>query len=318
MVSNGAGRGREAARPREIPRSGWRDILLRVKDDISKNNLSMIAAGVAFYALLAIFPALAALVSIYGLIAEPADVQSQLQAVGGILPQEAQRIIEGQLTRVVTSSGTALSLGVALGLLLTVWSATAGTKALMTAMNFAYEEQETRSFLKFNALALALTLGGLIIGVIVIALVVAMPALLGSLGLGSLAQTLVSLLRWPLLAVVAMLALAAVYRFGPARRNPKWRWVTWGAIAATVVWLVGSIAFSIYIANFADYNKTYGSMGAVIILLMWFYVSAFVVLLGAALNAEMEHQTEEDSTVGRPRPMGKRGAHVADTVGEAP
>ncbi len=311
-------RGRAATQPSQIPPKGWRDILLRVKGEVSQDNVSIVSAGVAFYALLAIFPALAALVSIYGLWADPSQVQQQLATVNTLLPGQAQGILNSQLGKVTEHANTALSLGAIGGVLLALWSATKGTKALITALNIVYDEEEKRSFLKLNAVALGLTLGAILFAVIGSALIVALPALLGYFGLQEHARLWIAGLRWPLLALAVIVALAVLYRYGPSRDEPRWHWVSWGAIAATVLWLLGSALFSFYVSHFGSYNETYGSLGAVIILLMWFYLTAFVVLLGAELNAEMEHQTGEDTTEGEPQPMGKRDAYVADTVGKTP
>jgi membrane protein len=313
-----AGRGRQAARPRDIPSRGWRDILFRVKDEMARDNLSMIAAGVAFYGLFAIFPALAALVSIYGLIVEPQDAQQQIAQLQGVLPQDARSIVEEQLTRVTSSAQGALSLGVLGGLLLTLWSAGRGTKALIEALNIVYDEDEKRGLIKLNAIALALTLGIVLFVVAALALVAILPPLLAGLGLPEAVQAWARWLRWPILAGAFMTALAVLYRYGPSREEPRWRWVSWGAAAATLLWIAGSVLFSWYVANFDSYNETYGSVGAVAILMMWFWLSALIVLLGAELNAEMEHQTERDTTTGAPEPMGRRGAYVADHVGEVP
>lgn len=310
----GEARGRSAGRPSEIPRRGWRDILVRVKDEIAADNIAMAAAGVAFYALLALFPALAAAISIYGLIADPAEVQRQIKAASAILPQEVQGLLHEQLTRIAGQSSGTLGFGLAFGLALALWSAAAGVKALITALNMAYDEEEKRRFIVLNAVALALTLGAILFGLLALTLVVALPAVIGLLGLPGTLETLVRLLRWPLLAAAILLALAVLYRFGPSRDRPRWRWVSWGAAAATLLWIVASILFSWYVANFGSYNETYGSLGAVVILLMWFYLSAFVVLMGAELNAEMEHQTARDTTEGEPEPMGRRGAQMADRV----
>lgn len=310
-------RGRAANRPGQIPTSGWRDIVVRVKDELTDDNISIVAAGVAFYALLAIFPALAAMVSIYGLVANPGDVQQQFTAFGGILPPEARALLSEQLGKIAGQAGATLSIGVIVGLLLTLWSATKGTNSLITALNIVYDEQEKRSFLKLNALALSLTLGAIILAVLALGLIVALPALLGKLGLPEGMQTLVSLLRWPLLALAVMSGLAVIYRYGPSRKEPRWQWVSWGAVVATLLWLAGSALFSFYVSNFGNYNETYGSVGAIIILLMWFYLTAYIVLLGAEFNAEMEHQTQQDTTEGEPQPMGERGAYVADTLGKA-
>jgi len=313
-----ADRGRGATQPRQIPQPGWRDILLRVKYQLDKDNLSLIASGVAFYALLALVPALTAFVSLYGLVMESTDVEGQLSLVTGILPQEARQILTGQLQNIVASSDTALSIGALFGMLLAVWSATKGTAALITALNIVYGEAEGRGFFKLKAITLLLTLGALIFGILTLSLVAGLPALLGILGLEDETRLLVSLVRWPALGLFIIVALSILYRFAPDRSQAKWRWVSWGAVAATALWLGGSALFSLYVSNFASYNETYGSLGAVVILLMWLFLTAYAVLLGAELNAEMEHQTKKDTTTGAARPMGERGAYVADTVGKRP
>ncbi|MDQ2696771.1 MAG: YihY/virulence factor BrkB family protein, partial [Pseudomonadota bacterium] len=314
----GQGRGRSAERPGDIPRKGWRDVLLRVKDELSEDNISIVAAGVAFYGLLAIVPALAAMVSIYGLVADPADVQEQLGKLTGFIPGEARQLLDQQLSQITSHSETALGIGVIGGLLLTLWSAAKGMKTLMDALNVVYDEDETRGFVRLNATALLLTLGAIVLAVAAIVLVVALPVLLGNLGLGDTTKTVVSLLTWPVLALLVIIGLAVVYRYGPSRSKPRWQWVSWGAVAATLLWIVASVGFSFYVANFGSYNETYGSMGAVVILLMWFWITAYIVLLGGELNAEMEHQTARDTTDSGGRPMGQRGAYVADTLGESP
>lgn len=313
-----ARRGRSATRPREIPAKGWRDVLFRIKDQLSKDKLTIVSAGVAFYALFAFVPALTALVSIYGLIADPADVQQQLSALSGFMPAEAQALLNDQLKTITAHSQTALGAGVAGSILLAIWGATKGLKTLMEALNVVYDEEEKRGFLKLNAIALLLTLGAVLLGVLAIGLVVALPALLGNLGLGSGARAWIAFLRWPLLAFFVMLGLAVVYRYGPSRSEPRWHWVSWGAVVATVLWIVASLGFSYYVSNFSSYNETYGSLGAVVIFLMWLFITAFIVLLGAELNAEMEHQTRADTTEGGRQPLGQRGAYVADTVGRSP
>lgn len=317
-LARGEGRGREADHPRNIPAKGWRDILLRVKDETSKDNISMIAAGVAFYLMLAIFPMLAATVSIYGLVADPADVQRNFEAVAGVIPEEARSIMVDQLTAVTSASGGQLGFGVVLSIALTLWSASRGVVAMITALNIAYDEVEQRSFIKLNAIALALTLALIVFMIVTLAVVIGLPVVIGYLNLGETIEWAIRLARWPILAVAIILALAVLYRYAPDRDAPRWRWVSWGAVVATAIWLLGSVAFSVYVSNFADYNKTYGAMGAVIILLLWFNLSSFAVLLGAELNAEMEHQTARDTTKGAARPLGQRRAYVADTVGHKP
>jgi membrane protein len=312
------GRGRRAERPQDIPKPGWRDVLVRTKNEISGDHVSMIAAGVAFYGLLAIFPAIAALISIWGLMFDPRQIEQQIAQVSSVLPPEAASIITDQARKIASNAGAGMSIAAIGGILLTLYSAAKGMKALIEGLNIIYDEEEKRGFIKLNLVALALTLGLIAVMIVSLGLIIVAPALLGSLGLGSTVEALVTYLRWPILFVVAIVGLAVLFRFAPSRNQPRWRWVSWGAAIATALWIIGSIAFSIYVRNFGSYNETYGSLGAVVILLMWFWVSAFIVLLGAELNSQMELQTAEDTTRGRPQPMGRRGAHVADTVGESP
>jgi membrane protein len=312
------GRGRDAATPSQIPRSGWRDIALRIKDQVSKDNVDIVAAGVAFYALMAIFPALIALLSLYGWFADPAQVEQQVTSLTGVMPQNVQSLLTTQMRDIASGAESTLGVGAIAGFLFTLWSASKGMKALFTALNIAYDEEEKRGFITFNALAIVLTLGALVFGIVAFALIAVLPALLGHLGLQAIASVAVSLVRWPLLAVAVMVALAVLYRYGPSRDKPQWTWVSWGAVVATVLWLVTSILFSVYVSNFGSYNETYGSLGAVVVFLMWLYLSAFIVLIGAELNSEMEHQTTRDTTRGAEQPMGQRGAQKADTVGESP
>ncbi|MEK8090377.1 YihY/virulence factor BrkB family protein [Thermithiobacillus plumbiphilus] len=311
-------RGRSAQVPQEIPKPGWRDVLLRVKASISDDNLSITAAGTAFYLFLAVFPGLAALVSLYGLLADPVDVQNQINSLVGILPRDALATLNQQLTSITSHSGSALSLGFVSALLLTLWSATGGVKALITALNIAYHEHEKRGFIRLNLTAIGLTISVLLFFVFALMLVVVMPIIFNFIGLGWVVEIALRLLRWPLLAGIVMVLLAVLYRYAPSRGEPRWSWVSTGAVVATLMWVAGSLGFSFYVENFANYNKTYGSLGAVVILLMWFYYSAFIILLGAELNAEMEHQTAKDTTTGKPQPMGERDAYVADTLGKVP
>ena len=314
----GHARGREAGRPKDIPAQGWKDILWRVKDQIKEDRLSIIAAGVAFYGLLAIFPGLIALVAIYGLAFDPQQVEQQAQALSGILPPQAADIILGQLHDLTTTSSTALGFGAIAGIVLALWSASAGMRTLMEALNVAYDEKESRGIIRYYGTALLLTLGAIFGLILAIALVVALPVVLKFLGLGDAMQWLVSLAVWPVLVLLMLLGLAIVYRYGPSRDQPRWRWVSWGAVIAMVLWVIGSALFSLYVTQFGNYNETYGSMGAVVILLMWFLLSAYAILIGAEFNAEAERQTEKDTTKGREEPMGRRHAHAADTLGESP
>ena len=311
------GRGREADKPSEIPKKGWKDILIRVKDEISDDNIDMIAAGIAFYGLFAIVPGLASLVSIYGLIADPHDLPKHFETVASLLPKEAAGLINEQLERVANAEETSLGFAAIFALLLTLYSATKGIKAIFTGLNVAYDEEEKRGFVKYNLMAFLFTLGAVISVIVALGLVVALPAILKFLWLGWAAEWIVTIMRWPLLAGFVVLGMAILYRYGPSRDEPKWQWLSWGAVMAAVIWIVGSMLFSLYVTYFENYNETYGSLGAVLLLLMWFYISAFVVLAGAELNSEMEHQTRKDTTKGPEQPMGQRDAIMADTVGEA-
>ncbi len=312
------GRGRGAERPSEIPPPGWRDVLWRVFEQIGKDNVSMIAAGVAFYSLLAIFPAITAFVSLYGIVADPAQVQQQIQTLAGVMPADAVALIGDQLRSVASARTSSLGLGALVATLIALWSAGAGVRALMTALNIAYQEDEKRGFIRFYLVAFAFTVGLMAAAILSLLAVVALPVALQFLPLGGLAQVLITGLTWLILALVMVIGLGAIYRFGPSRAPAKTRWVSWGAVAAVGLWLLASLGFALYAANFANYSATYGTLSAVVALLMWFWLSAFVVLLGAELNAEMEHQTARDTTTGRPRPMGERGAFVADDLGKVP
>lgn len=307
-------RGHQAEKPREIPKSGWKEVLKRVKDELTRDNIGIVAAGVAFYFFLAIFPALASIISIYGLVTEPAQVEQQLAEVTAALPEQAHQMLEERLKSIADQSEGALGWGVALSILLSLWSANKGTKSLFKGINIAYNEKNERSFLQENGLTLLFTLGGIIFGIICIALVVAFPALVGNMGLPETVQTIISWARWPLLALILIFTLAMVYKYAPVRTNTQFKWVSWGSVTATILWVAGSLLFSWYVNNFGNYNETYGSVAAVIILLLWFNLTAYTILLGAEINSELEYQTEKDTTVGKPKPMGDRGAKKADYV----
>ncbi len=276
----------------------------------------MLAGGVAFFAFLAIFPALIAALTLYGLVAEPAQVAQQVESLAGALPQSAQPLITDQLGAVAASSDGALGIGLVVSLLAALWSASSGTGNLIQAINLAYDEDETRGFLKLRATALLLTVGALVFVLVALALVAVVPALLDALPLGPVATVLAQVVRWTLLVGVVIVSLAAVYRVAPDRDAPRIRWASTGAIVATVLWVAGSVAFSLYVDNFGSYNRTYGALAGVVVLLLWLYLTSYVVLLGAEINAEAERQTERDTTRGRPVPMGERRAVAADEVAD--
>ena len=315
-------RGRGADRPSDIPAKGWKDILWRVWQQQGEDNISIIAGGVAYYALLALFPAIAALVSLFGLIADPTTIEAQIANLEDLMPAEALQILSDQARSVASAPSNGLGWGLIIGLLLTLWSASRGTNSLITALNIAYGESEKRNFFYLILLSYGLTVAALLFVILTLALIVAVPAAINLLGLNETPIAIAAgFARWPILAIAVMFALGVLYRVAPSRRDAKWRWVSWGAVAATALWLLGSAGFSLYVSNFGSYNETYGSVGAVVILLLWFNVSAYVILLGAELNAEVEHQTARDTTVsendGAERPMGERGARMADSVGSA-
>lgn len=309
-------RGRTASDPTQIPIPGWKDILVRSWGEVSANNIFLAAGGVTYAVLLALFPALAALVSIYGLLLDPVQVEKQVAALSHILPPESTQMIGQELHSLVTASNGSLSISAGVSLLFALWSASRGMSGLMTAFNIAYGQRETRGFFKFNLVAIGLTLGALIGGTVIIALVGVLPAAIEFLGLGALTRWLLLVLEWPLLIAVVMVGLAMLYRYAPNRLMPRWRWVSPGAIAATVLWVLGSLGFTIYVTHFNSYNKTYGALGGVVIMLTWLYLSSFVALFGAVINAQSERQTKADSTVGPSKPLGERSAYAADTVGE--
>ena len=311
-------RGRIADKPSDIPSKGWWDIGWRVYSGIQDDRLLLIAAGVTFYGLLALFPATAAFVSLYGLFTDPAGINAQLNLASGFLPEGALQVIGDQVTRIAAQGQGTLSLTFAGTLLLSMWGANAGTKAIFDALNIIYKEREHRSFLALTWHSLVFTLGGLLMVLVALVGIVVVPIALKLLGLaGSTAPALMSFLRWPLLYVALLLALACLYRYGPSRERPQWRWVTWGSAIAATVWLIGSLVLSWYVTNFGNYNATYGSLGAIIGFLVWMWLSTIVVLVGAAINAEMEHQTARDTTESGGKAMGNRGARMADEVGEA-
>jgi membrane protein len=316
--SNGDAAGREAKRPSEIPSRGWFAVLKRVKAEVKEDNVTLLAAGVAFYAMLAIFPAIIAVVTVYGMVADPAQVESQVSEFAKSLPSGADQLLTTQLENVTSAGRQSLSIGLVLSLLAMLWSASSGVQGLVKGLNLVYDERESRGFLKLRGLSLLLTLGAILMAVVAIALVAVFPAVIGDLGLGQAGELAASIARWVVLALLVLSALAVLYRHAPDRANPRWRWVSGGAVVALVLWLLGSIGFSWYVDNFGKYNQTYGALAAVIILLLWLFLSAFVVLLGAELDAETERQTARDTTTGPERPMGERDAEVADTLGESP
>ncbi|MGH8327623.1 MAG: YihY/virulence factor BrkB family protein [Steroidobacteraceae bacterium] len=312
------GRGRGARTPSEIPRAGWRDILLRVWHRIGEDNLSLVSAGVALNTLLAVFPAMAVLASVYGMFASPAEVAKEIAPFYGILPHDAASLIQTQLEALARPRNQTLGIGAIVSFVVSIYYSSQGVSALMSATNIAYSERERRSFIKLILVAIGFAVGAVIGFVLMLLLTLAVPLALQRLPLPGFVSMAALVLRWILLWLFAVFGLAIVYRYAPSRENAQWRWVTWGSVVAATLWLVASILFSLYVRDFGSYGRTYGALGSVIVLIMWFYLQGYAIVLGAEFNAEAEHQTAVDTTRGPPAPMGERGAHVADTLGQRP
>ena len=323
-TSSGAGdskgsrdpRGRDAETPSQIPARGWKDILWRLWEEVSEDRVTLIAAGASYYVLLALFPTLAAFVSLYGLVADPMTISQHLSYLAGIVPQGGLDLIRSQLESLVSQNQSSLSISFLVSLGLALWSANSGVKTLFEALNIAYGEKEKRSFIMLNLQALAFTLGAMLVVMLMIIAIGVIPAVLAFLQIGQFSKTLIAIARWPIAFLVIATGIALLYRYGPSREKAQWRWITWGSAFATIVWIAVSIGFSYYLQNFADYNATYGSLGAVIGFMIWMWLSVAVIMIGAELDAEMEHQTAKDTTDGEPKPMGERGAAMADTLGK--
>jgi membrane protein len=309
--------GRHASTPSEIPARGWKDILLRVYANVSKHRILSLAAGMTYYSILAIFPAIAALVAIYGLFADPTTIARHLDQLGGFLPGGALEVAREQLTRVASKGSQTLGLTFVIGLGISVWSANAAMKSLFDTLNVVHGEEEKRGFIKLNTISLGFTAGGVVFVAAALGAIVAVPVILDYVGLSNAGGLLLRVGRWPAMYLVITFALAVIYRYGPSREEARWRWITWGSAIAALLWLAVSGLFSWYAANFGKFNETYGSLGAIIGFMTWLWISAIVILLGAEIDAEMEHQTAQDTTTGSPKPIGVRGARMADTVGAA-
>lgn len=304
--------------PAEIPPGGLWNVLKRTYAEVTNDHVMLVAAGVTFYALLALFPALAAIVSVYGLFADPATLQDHLAGLEGILPGGALSIIRDQFEALAANGASSLGFAFALGLATSLWSANAGVKAIFEALNIAYEEQEERGFVRLTLVALCFTVGGLMFVAFALVALIGLPIVLAAIPLGDTLETMLSLLRWPALLIAVAVLIALLYRYGPSREPAEWRWVSWGSGAAAILWVLFSALFSWYASNFGSYDATYGSLGAVIGFMTWIWISTIVVIICAELNSELEHQTVADTTTGPDRPMGARGAEMADHAADAP
>jgi membrane protein len=305
-------RGRSADSPTDIPPKGWTDILKRTFAQVKSDNVPVVAGGVAFYVFLSLVPALLAVILVYGLVADPQDVGRQINDYITALPKEAQQTILDQLRDISRQDTGGLGVGLVVSIVAAIYAASKGMQGLVAALNVAYDEEETRKFVKLRLTTIGLTLAVIVGGAVGVGGMVLLGAV--AQDLGTAGEVALSILRWPLLAALLMFALAALYRFAPDRDRAKWRWVTPGAVVATVLWVLGTVAFSIYARVAGNFTETYGSLATVAVLLLWLLLSAYVIILGAELDAETERQTVRDSTTGPRRPLGRRDAYAADTV----
>lgn len=280
--------------PKRIKGSGWKNILINVKDRIAEHNLTIVAAGVAFYSFLAIFPALVAILSIYGLAVDPQQAEQQISQLSGMMPKEAFSIIKERIENLVSTSGGTLGWGTILGILVSLWSANAGTKSLFTGIEIAYNTKNNRGLIKQNALTLVFTLCAIITLLFSLTLIVVFPAIVHMLGLPDNIDSLISWLRWPLLAAIVIFVISMMYKFAPDRKSPKVKWVVLGAAVSTFLWLIISWGFSFYVSNFGNYGEMYGSISAVVILMLWLFLTSFIILLGAELNSQTEYHAEKE------------------------
>ena len=310
--------GDQAELPTQIPPKGWWQVPRRAFKESYADNVGILAGGIAYAAFLAIPPALIAGMSLFGLVADPATIAQQAEGVLAALPESAQPLIRDQIVSLTQTSSGALSWSLVISILLALWSASSGTSSLMTGINIAYDEQESRNFIKLRGTALLLTLGAIIFVLLTLALVAVVPAVLNALQLGTFINVIVQIVRWVLLVVLIVVALAVVYRLAPDRDAPQFKWTSVGALVSAVLWVVASLGFSLYVNNFGSYNKTYGALAGVVVLLLWLYLTSYIILLGAEINAESEKQTKQDTTTGPPVPMGERRAEAADTVADPP
>ncbi len=279
----------------------------------NENELMSEAAGVTFYALLSLVPAITAVVSLYGLVSDPHSISTQLDALSGVIPSGGMEIISEQVKR-LAASPSGLGVGLFVGLATALWSANAATKSMFSALNDVYGEKEKRSFFRLLAMSMAFTVGGVVTMILGLVLVVVLPVVFKAIGLDTTFSAAITYARIPVMLAVIVAALALLFRYGPARKPPRWRWVTWGGVFGAVAWILISVGFSWYVSNFGSYNKTYGSLGAIVGFMTWIWLSTTVLLLGAQLNAEMEMQTARDTTTGASKPLGGRGAEAADRV----
>jgi membrane protein len=310
-------RDRDAANPAEIPVVGWKEVALRVKGKIAKDRVGLLAAGVAFYGLLALFPAITAVIAITGLLIEPSQIIAQLNSLSGLMPEEVITIMTKQVTSVAGSRQGGLGFAAIIGLLIAFYSASKGMASLIQGLNIAYGMEETRGFIERMLVTFALTLvliAGLICGLIA---TLAVPAILAFVGMGPVVAILINAALWIGLIALTIMGLSILYRFAPSRDAPKWKWTSVGAVVGCALWIAASASFAFYVSNFGYYNQSFGTLAGVVVLLMWFWISAYIILMGAELNAELEAQTCADTTVGRDKAIDTPHADKSDNLGTA-
>jgi membrane protein len=308
--------GRHATQPGDIPWKGWRQVLRRTYLEIISDRISLIAAGCAFYATLALFPTITMLISVYGLVFDPKTVEPQLQMIQELLPPAAFSLIAERVHSLVSQEKATLGFSVLVSTVVALWSSATGTKSMLSALNLAYEERERRSFFRFQVIGLTMTMCGILGAILTLLILVLLPMAIEFVGLDVYSKALFRVASFGLLIAFVMASLSLLYYFGPSRQSARWQWITPGSSVATVLWLASSVLFSLYVGHIASYDTSYGPIGAVVGVMMWFWISAYAVLLGAELNAELELQTTEDTTTGPAKAFGERGAFVADHVAD--
>jgi membrane protein len=307
----------EPLKPNSLPKGrmprlrdlGFKDYIALGKSifaQIGEDRVTSVAGGVTFFGLLSLFPAITAFVSLYGLMADPATIQSHLELMQSMLPASSLDIIRAQVVSISSTPTSALSVAGIIALLIAFWSANGGMKALLSALNVAFFQRETRGFFRLNLVAMTFTLGGLLMVALMLIVIAVIPIALRYLPLGSVGDQIISMIRWPIMLSVLIMALVAIYRWGPAVPDARWRWISPGAIFAAVALVVTSMLFSWYAANFADYNETYGSLGAVIALMTWLWLNATIVLVGAEINSELDRHLRRMAGLAPIKPIGKR------------
>lgn len=302
----------DARKPKELKPKDWWKIFKRIIKQIKTDHIIIVAPGVAFFLFLAVFPAILALVSLYGLVFNPEQVQEQLSQLTVILPADAGELITGTLSRISEQPDPQLEWELIITLFISLWTANLGTKALFRGINIVYEEKSNRNFFQLNGISLLFTISGIVVGIISLALIVGFPVLIKHLDVPPFISNLIAFGRWIFLGIIIIIFLAIIYKFAPERRNAQFRWVTWGSVIATLLWLGASWGFSYYVENFGNFDKKYGAVASVVILMLWFLITSFLILFGAEINSEMEYQTKKDTTIGKNRPLGERDAFHAD------